>query len=89
MLYEVPYDAFRLFSLSLASNSNPYSIQYTMFDFFPCQGPRSSGASSVLGSRQEERVSLTLPGFDDDDGDDDEKISENEVECSLRTNARG
>ncbi|KAM9359161.1 uncharacterized protein cep164 [Symphorus nematophorus] len=38
-------------------------------------GPRSSGASSVLGSRQEERVSLTLPGFDDDD---DEKISENE-----------
>ncbi|XP_049889523.1 centrosomal protein of 164 kDa-like [Epinephelus moara] len=43
-------------------------------------GPRSSGTSSVLGSRQEERVSLTLPGFgdDDDDDDDDEKISENE-----------
>ncbi|XP_036938914.1 centrosomal protein of 164 kDa-like isoform X2 [Acanthopagrus latus] len=45
-------------------------------------GPRSSGASSVLGSRQEERVSLNLPGFDDDDDDDDdnddEKISENE-----------
>ncbi|XP_054460082.1 centrosomal protein of 164 kDa-like isoform X2 [Anoplopoma fimbria] len=39
-------------------------------------GPRGSGATSVLGSRQEERVSLTLPGFDDDD--DDEKISENE-----------
>ncbi|XP_075957093.1 uncharacterized protein cep164 isoform X2 [Anarhichas minor] len=38
-------------------------------------GPRSSGATSVLGMRQEERVSLTLPGFDDDD---DEKISENE-----------
>ncbi|XP_078102797.1 uncharacterized protein cep164 isoform X2 [Sander vitreus] len=46
-------------------------------------GPRSSGASSVLGSRQEERVSLTLPGFDDDDDDDvddddNKKISENE-----------
>ncbi|XP_049433036.1 centrosomal protein of 164 kDa-like isoform X4 [Epinephelus fuscoguttatus] len=41
-------------------------------------GPRSSGTSSVLGSRQEERVSLTLPGFGDDDDDDDEKISENE-----------
>ncbi|XP_059187889.1 centrosomal protein of 164 kDa-like isoform X2 [Centropristis striata] len=39
-------------------------------------GPRSSGASSVLGSRQEERVSFTLPGFDDDE--EDEKISENE-----------
>ncbi|XP_044057299.1 centrosomal protein of 164 kDa-like isoform X2 [Siniperca chuatsi] len=45
----------------------------------PLGGPRSSGASSVLGSRQEERVSLTLPGFDDDDDDgDNEKISENE-----------
>uniref|UniRef100_A0A3B5B1Z4 Centrosomal protein of 164 kDa n=1 Tax=Stegastes partitus TaxID=144197 RepID=A0A3B5B1Z4_9TELE len=42
------------------------------------RGPRSSGASSVLGSRQEERVSLTLPGFDDDDEDDEDKISENE-----------
>ncbi|XP_047449664.1 centrosomal protein of 164 kDa-like isoform X2 [Mugil cephalus] len=45
------------------------------------RGPRSSGASSVLGSRQEERVSLTLPGFDDEDDDDDideDKISENE-----------
>lgn len=42
-------------------------------------GPRSSGASSVLGSRQEEKVSLTLPGFDDDnDIDDIDKISENE-----------
>ncbi|XP_033970368.1 centrosomal protein of 164 kDa-like [Trematomus bernacchii] len=43
---------------------------------------RGSGASSVLGNRKEERVSLTLPGFDDDDEDDDdnedEKISENE-----------
>ncbi|XP_040902771.1 centrosomal protein of 164 kDa-like isoform X2 [Toxotes jaculatrix] len=43
----------------------------------PLGGPRSIGASSVLGSRQEERVSLTLPGFDDDESDDD-KISENE-----------
>lgn len=41
-------------------------------------GPRSSGASSVLGSRQEERVSLTLPGFDDEDDDNDDKVSENE-----------
>ncbi|XP_030007920.1 centrosomal protein of 164 kDa isoform X2 [Sphaeramia orbicularis] len=47
-------------------------------------GPRSSGASSVLGSRQEERVSLTLPGFDDEEDDDEDdnideaKISENE-----------
>ncbi|XP_029922379.1 LOW QUALITY PROTEIN: centrosomal protein of 164 kDa [Myripristis murdjan] len=40
--------------------------------------PRSSGASSVLGSRQEERVSLSLPGFDDDDDNDEDKISENE-----------
>ncbi|XP_056229251.1 centrosomal protein of 164 kDa-like isoform X2 [Seriola aureovittata] len=39
-------------------------------------GLRSSGASSVLGSRQEERVSLTLPGFDDDN--DEDKISETE-----------
>ncbi|XP_045893013.1 centrosomal protein of 164 kDa-like [Micropterus dolomieu] len=51
----------------------------------PLGGPRSSGASSVLGSRQEERVSLSLPGFDDDDGDN-EKISENEPSprCSDR-----
>ncbi|CAK6974943.1 centrosomal protein of 164 kDa-like isoform X2 [Scomber scombrus] len=39
-------------------------------------GPRSSGASSVLGSRQEERVSLSVPCFDDDN--DEDKISENE-----------
>ncbi|XP_035478330.2 centrosomal protein of 164 kDa isoform X1 [Scophthalmus maximus] len=40
-------------------------------------GPRSNGVSSVLGSKQKEKVSLTLPGFDDDD-DDDDRISENE-----------
>ncbi|XP_053728733.1 centrosomal protein of 164 kDa-like [Synchiropus splendidus] len=34
-------------------------------------GLRSNGAASVLGSRQEERVSLSLPGFDDDDDDAD------------------
>ncbi|XP_062274733.1 centrosomal protein of 164 kDa-like isoform X1 [Scomber scombrus] len=39
-------------------------------------GPRSSGASSVLGSRQEERVCLSVPCFDDDN--DEDKISENE-----------
>ncbi|XP_034058688.1 centrosomal protein of 164 kDa-like isoform X2 [Gymnodraco acuticeps] len=42
---------------------------------------QGSGASSVLGNRKEERVSLTLPGFDDDEDDDDNedgKISENE-----------
>ncbi|KAM4566439.1 uncharacterized protein cep164 isoform 1-T3 [Odontesthes bonariensis] len=46
------------------------------------RGPRSSGTSSVLGTRPEEKVSLTLRGLDDDDDDDDdnddEKISENE-----------
>ncbi|KAM6932983.1 uncharacterized protein cep164 [Xenentodon cancila] len=44
------------------------------------QGPQSSGTSSVLGTRQEEKVSLTLPGLDDDDNDDydEDKISENE-----------
>ncbi|XP_039987698.1 centrosomal protein of 164 kDa-like [Xiphias gladius] len=42
------------------------------------RGPRSSGVSSVLGSRQEERMSLILPGFDDDDDNDEDKISENE-----------
>ncbi|MED6243989.1 hypothetical protein ATANTOWER_011547 [Ataeniobius toweri] len=47
-------------------------------------GPRSSGAASVLGSRKEEKVSLTLHGVqyedeDDDEDDDDEKISENEL----------
>ncbi|KAM3616746.1 uncharacterized protein V6R79_022552 [Siganus canaliculatus] len=43
-------------------------------------GLRSSAVSSVWGSRQEERVSLSLPGFDDDDDDDDddEKISDEE-----------
>uniref|UniRef100_A0A665TUV5 Centrosomal protein of 164 kDa n=2 Tax=Echeneis naucrates TaxID=173247 RepID=A0A665TUV5_ECHNA len=41
-------------------------------------GLRGSGTLSALGSRQEERVSLTLPGFEDDDNDDD-KISENEL----------
>lgn len=61
------------------SSSPPKPLQDIMFNFFLCQGPRSSGASSVLGSRQEERVSLTLPGFDDDDDNDDEEISENEV----------
>ncbi|XP_013881469.1 centrosomal protein of 164 kDa isoform X2 [Austrofundulus limnaeus] len=41
--------------------------------------PRSSGATTVLGTRQDERVSLTLPGLDDgDDGDVDDKISDNE-----------
>ncbi|TKS81355.1 Centrosomal protein of 164 kDa [Collichthys lucidus] len=57
------------------------------FPWSTIPGTRSSGASSVLGSRQEERVSLTVPGFDDDDDDDyedhdDEKVSENEL--SLR-----
>ncbi len=62
-----------------------------LFNLFLCQGPRTSEASSVLGSRQEERVSLTLPGLDVDDDDDDddndnEKISENEVEYNIRYN---
>ncbi|CAJ1066139.1 centrosomal protein of 164 kDa-like isoform X1 [Xyrichtys novacula] len=37
---------------------------------------RSAGASLVLGTRHEERVSLTLPGFDDDE--DEDRISETE-----------
>ncbi|XP_028275256.1 centrosomal protein of 164 kDa-like isoform X5 [Parambassis ranga] len=45
----------------------------------PLRGPQSSGASSVLGSRHDEKVSLTLPGFDEDDDEIDEyKISDNE-----------
>ncbi|KAM4742137.1 uncharacterized protein cep164 isoform 6-T8 [Anableps anableps] len=40
-------------------------------------GPRSSAAASVLGSRKEERVSLTLHGLHFDE--DDEKISDNEL----------
>ncbi|XP_035009942.2 centrosomal protein of 164 kDa isoform X2 [Hippoglossus stenolepis] len=43
------------------------------------RGPRSTGVSSVLGSRQKERVSLTLPDFDDDDDNNDDKLSENEL----------
>ncbi|XP_061574955.1 centrosomal protein of 164 kDa-like isoform X4 [Cololabis saira] len=41
------------------------------------QGPQSSGTSNVLGTRQEEKVSFTLPGLDDDDDDDydEDKIS--------------
>lgn len=51
---------------------------------FLCQGPRSSGASSVLGSRQGERVSLFLPGFDDDNDNDDDKLSEKEVKYNYK-----
>lgn len=47
-----------------------------------CQGPRSSGTSSVRGIKQEERVSLNLPEFNSED-DDDEKTSENEVEIYI------
>lgn len=56
---------------------------FNVITFFTCQGPRSSGASSVLGSRQEERVSLSVPCFDDDN--DEDKISENEVQYNLMT----
>ena len=49
--------------------------------FFQC--PQSGRTSSVLGTRQEEKVSFILPGLDDDEEDDDDydedKISENEV----------
>lgn len=41
--------------------------------------PRSSGVSSILGSRQEERVSLSLPSFDDDDDEEEDKITENKL----------
>lgn len=53
-----------------------------MFKSFPRQGPRSSVTSSVWGNKQEEKVSLSLPGFDNDDDDidnDEDKISEDKV----------
>lgn len=53
-----------------------------MLDLSSCQGPRSSGTSSVRGIKQEERVSLNLPEFNSED-DDDEKTSENEVEIYI------
>ncbi|XP_061074400.1 centrosomal protein of 164 kDa-like isoform X2 [Conger conger] len=43
----------------------------------PLGASLSTLSSSLLGGRQEERVSLSLPGFDDDD-DEEEKVSENE-----------
>ncbi|XP_036006182.1 centrosomal protein of 164 kDa-like isoform X5 [Fundulus heteroclitus] len=47
-------------------------------------GPRGGGAASVLGTRKGERVALTLHGlhYDQDDGNDDEKMSENELSPS-------
>ncbi|KAM4589533.1 uncharacterized protein cep164 isoform 1-T1 [Fundulus diaphanus] len=48
-------------------------------------GPRSGGAASVLGTRKGERVALSLHGLrydEDDDGNDDEKMSENELSPS-------
>lgn len=67
-------------------------LLFAMFKFFLCQAPQSSGVSlGVLGSRPEERISLNLPGFaadDDDDDIDEDKISENEVQCNLKANAR-
>ncbi|XP_036005569.1 centrosomal protein of 164 kDa isoform X2 [Fundulus heteroclitus] len=49
-------------------------------------GPRGGGAASVLGTRKGERVALTLHGLcyddEDDDGNDDEKMSENELSPS-------
>lgn len=32
-------------------------------------------------------MSFTLPGFDDDD-DNEDKVSENEVQCNLKANKR-
>ncbi|KAK7883143.1 hypothetical protein WMY93_029317 [Mugilogobius chulae] len=52
--------------------------------------PRSSGASSVLGIRQEERVLLSLPGLDDEEDDEDvdkivnKKQSRNESDRLLK-----
>lgn len=54
-----------------------------MLDLSSCQGPRSSGTSSVRGIKQEERVSLNLPDFNSEDDNDDEKTSENEVEIYI------
>ncbi|XP_071214326.1 centrosomal protein of 164 kDa-like isoform X2 [Salvelinus alpinus] len=43
----------------------------------PLGGPLSSLGSSLLGGRQEERVSFSLPGFEDDEGNisEDEQLS--------------
>ncbi|XP_029570638.1 centrosomal protein of 164 kDa isoform X7 [Salmo trutta] len=49
----------------------------------PLGGPLSSLGSSLLGGRQEERVSFSLPGFEDDEGN----ISEDE-QPSPRGSAR-
>lgn len=54
-----------------------------MLDLSSCQGPRSSGTSSIRGIKQEERASLNLPDFNSEDDNDDEKTSENEVEIYL------
>ncbi|XP_036821472.1 centrosomal protein of 164 kDa isoform X2 [Oncorhynchus mykiss] len=45
----------------------------------PLGGPLSSLGSSLLGGRQEERVSFSLPGFEDDEGN----ISEDEQPSPL------
>ena len=45
------------------------------------KGPLSSLGSSLLGGRQEERVSFSLPGFEDDEGN----ISEDEQPVRLST----
>ncbi|KAJ0063835.1 hypothetical protein NL108_011082 [Boleophthalmus pectinirostris] len=45
--------------------------------------PRSSGVSSVLGMRHEERVSLNSPGLDDEE-DDDENKSRNDSDRPLK-----
>ncbi|XP_017286133.1 centrosomal protein of 164 kDa isoform X3 [Kryptolebias marmoratus] len=47
--------------------------------------PRSSGTASVLGTRQDERVSLALPGLDGDDVEDDKTLDN---EPSLRGSDR-
>lgn len=61
-----------------------------MLKSFPCQGLRSSVTTGVWSSKQEEKVSLSLPGFDNDDEDidhDDDKISEEKVGLTLKTDA--
>lgn len=54
-----------------------------MLDLSSCQGPLSSGTSSVRGMKKKERVSLNLPDFNSEDDNDDEKTSENEVEIYI------
>lgn len=69
---------FRVLNLLLIS----FSLSLLLHFLPPSpKGPLSSLGSSLLGGRQEERVSFSLPGFEDDEGN----ISEDEQPVRLST----